>query len=223
YSMSANSTANMGWNATNTSIADGGYNVSFYCNDSADNWNRTVSRMFSKDATIPLVTIISPLAKNYSATSIEFNVSTNENATCLYSLDGGAVNVTMTRNATDTGFNYTNASIVNGAYNVSFYCNDTNGNFNRSVIRGFGMDNVVPGVGIVNPANVTYSAGNTSIRFNISTTEAATSCWYSLNSGLFNYSMSANSTANMGWNATNTSIADGGYNVSFYCNELLLQ
>ncbi|MBI2047086.1 PGF-pre-PGF domain-containing protein [Candidatus Pacearchaeota archaeon] len=134
--------------------------MSFYCNDSADNWNRTVSRMFSLDRIAPGITILSPsVSRNYSATSILFNISTNENATCFYSLDSGVNNVSMQRNATDTGFNDTNNSIVNGAYTVNFYCNDTLNNWNRTQSRAFIMDTVAPALTFsCTPASV--SQGN---------------------------------------------------------------
>lgn len=164
----------------------------------------------------PIITIISPLNQTYTTTTINFNVSTNENTSwCGFSLDGTA-NITMTGNASGTGFNYTNSTMSQGSHNIIFACNDTVGNMNASSgAIVFSVDSVVPVVTITSPTNTTYTTN--SIDFNFTLNEAGY-CEYSLNSGVTNYTMTANAS-NTGFNATNTSIADGSYTVNVYCND----
>ncbi|MBI2047279.1 hypothetical protein HYT26_03920, partial [Candidatus Pacearchaeota archaeon] len=199
----------------------GVYNITVTTVNSTGFTNSTNISVTVNDTTIPQVTIVRPEIKNYSATSITFNITVTDNvniSNCSYSLNRGVANYSMS-NTSLTSYNATNASIAEGIYNVTFDCNDTSGNWNSTEIRHFGIDTTIPNVTIVSPTNITYTAGNTSIWFNVSIRESTTSCWYSLNSGLFNYSMSSNDTANRGFNASNTSIADGGYVVNFYCND----
>jgi hypothetical protein len=64
-----------------------------------------------------------------------FNVSINENGTCIYSLDYGVLNYSMSANSSGTGFNATDNTLVPGhSYNVTYYCNDSIGNWNSSRI-----------------------------------------------------------------------------------------
>lgn len=81
--------------------------------------------------------------------------------------------------------------------------------------RTFGVDSIAPLVTIINPGNVTYTT--LPILFNFTLNEAG-SCRYSLNNGVTNYTMTANVSLT-GFNATNSSIANGGYTVKAYCND----
>ena len=215
YTMTANSSLT-GFNATNTSIADGSYTVRVYCNDTAGNKNYTSSVTFSKDTAIPTIAINSPANQTYTTTIINFNVSLNEAGSwCGFSLDGAA-NVSMTANSSLTGFNATNSTMAQGSHNVVFACNDTAGNINSSSgTRTFSIDSIVPAATINLPANITYNIQT--IPFNFSLNEAGY-CEYSLNNGLTNYTMTSNSSLT-GFNATNTSIADGSYTATAYCND----
>lgn len=133
---------------------------------------------------------------------------------CGFSLDSAA-NITMTTFNT-TYFNYTNTSMTQGSHNVVFACNDTAGNMNASSgVRAFGIDSIAPIITITAPTNTTYTTS--SIPFNFSLNEAGY-CEYSLDNGVTNYTMTVNSS-NTGFNATNTSIADGSYTARAYCND----
>ncbi|MEK6884282.1 MAG: hypothetical protein AABY22_31920, partial [Nanoarchaeota archaeon] len=70
----------------------------------------------SADTTAPLVTINqpTPAGVNLSTSSVNFNVTTDEDAgAALYTLNGGITNYTMTKNG-NRDFNATNTSIADG-------------------------------------------------------------------------------------------------------------
>ncbi len=156
YSMQSN--GGRDFNYTNSSMPDGNYLVNFTCGT-----NTTMNRRFNLDATAPSITINLPLNQTYSTSSISFNFTTNENSTCIYSLDGGLNNVSMQKNGI-TDFNQTNSSIADGAYQVFAYCNDTNGNLRINNTRWFSIDSTlnetVNTCGIINSPNKIYTLYN---------------------------------------------------------------
>lgn len=86
------------------------------------------------DTTPPTITINTPLNTTYYSIAMNFSVLVNENSTAWFSINNGN-NLSMTPNASNTGFNYTNSSIADGSYNFTVYANDTSGNIaNKSVI-----------------------------------------------------------------------------------------
>lgn len=72
---------------------------------------------------------------------IYFNFSLNENGSCMYSLNSGVINYSMTANSSGTGFNAANSSIADGSYTVNAYCNDTAGNQNNTKNVSFSVEN----------------------------------------------------------------------------------
>lgn len=87
------------------------------------------------DTSPPLITINSPLAQTYTSSSISFNITTNENSTCNYTLDNGITNYTLS-----TGDNinfYSTQSLSNAGYTVRYYCSDLSSNLNDSENRTF--------------------------------------------------------------------------------------
>jgi hypothetical protein len=167
------------------------------------------------DASAPLISIISPLNKTYASTTIDFNVSLNENTSwCGFSLNGTA-NVTMTR-LNDTLFGYTKSGLGQGQHNISFVCNDTSGNMNvSSGLRVFAVDSVAPLVTIISPAAGTYSVNSYDV--NISLNEGGY-CEYSVNAGAANLTLTANST-NTGFTGSVSGASNGAYTLWAYCND----
>jgi hypothetical protein len=204
-----------GTNFTFVTSIEGSNTYNLYCNDTSGNANYSEVVVFWKDTVNPSVLIDIPGNTTYTNSYIEFNITTNENSSCYYSLDSGVVNNSMIGNSSGTGHSAVNDSIADGSYNVSVYCNDTLGNRNDSEIQFFSKDTTALSITKNLPENVTYSQDY--IEFNISTNKEA-SCKYSLDSGFVNVSMDP-TTEGTGHNATNTSIADGSYTVDFYCND----
>ncbi|MBU0467131.1 MAG: LamG domain-containing protein, partial [Nanoarchaeota archaeon] len=100
-----------------TSLSVGSHTFTGYAVDIAGNKNQTEQRTVTIDATLPTVTIISPSNNsNFNTSSVDFNVSLNENTSWCGLSISGAANQTMMINASGTGANYTNSSIADGSY-----------------------------------------------------------------------------------------------------------
>ena len=174
------------------------------------------------DVTAPTVTINFPSNTTYGPNNLPlmFNVSLNENGSVKYSLDNGLNNYSMINSSggvLGTLFNRSNGSIASGSYNFKVYANDTSGNNNNTANVTFSVDVTSPVVTIISPTATTYTTS--SLVFNVSLNENGT-VRYSLNAGLFNYTMQGNASGT-GFNATNTSIANGDYNFKVYANDTL--
>ncbi|MBX4195958.1 Ig-like domain repeat protein [Candidatus Pacearchaeota archaeon] len=205
--------ANLNFNASNASIADGGYTVRYYCWDGSDNFNGTANQGFSIDTIFPRVNITVPQNITYTNASFNFNVSLTEVGTVVFSLTNGAVNYTM-GSTNNINFNYTNASIRDGSYALSVYANDSAGNRNDTTSVVFSIDAIAPAVTINVPANQTYT--NSSFIFNVTLDENGT-VLYSLNGGATNYSMSSSNGLN--FNASNTSVGEGSFTFRVWAND----
>ncbi|MBT7706137.1 hypothetical protein HN747_01690 [archaeon] len=172
---------NINW----TGLLDGTYAYNVTVNDTAGNVNSTQTRTITLDTTNPEVSINSPTSQNY--TRLDVNITLDEAGYCEYSIDGGVNNVSMTNNG-NIEFTYTNSSIVDGVYTLEAYCNDSVGNVNHTESVIFEIDNTYPLVSINYPVNVNYST-NVS-EFNYTTSDInLDSCWYSLDAGVSNISV----------------------------------
>ena len=129
------------------------YGIVIWCSDEDNNYkneivafkiNVTNASSSQNDTTPPIVTIVSPANTNYSVSSVNVSFALNENGTCLYSLNNGTTNFTMSVNSTGNGFNATNSSIADGSYTVRAYCNDTAGNKNYTATKTFLIDTIYP-------------------------------------------------------------------------------
>ena len=139
------------YNATNnkyannfTGLADGAHTFTSYTVDEAGNRNQTETRTVTVDATVPIVGLINPVnASNYSTVPINFNITTSENASAIFTLTDGLTNYTMT-SINETYHGATNGTIADGRYLVKFFVNDTSGNYNNTLSSVFLIDRVVP-------------------------------------------------------------------------------
>ena len=169
------------------------------------------------DSTPPNVTINNPLNQTYKTITINFNVTALDEtgmSSCLYSLNNGVKNYTMTNiTSSPTQWNATNSSMSQGSHTSTFYCNDTSNNRNNSESVTFFIDTINPQVTVNSPLSKNYSQLNANFTLN-----EAGYCEYSLNAGLKNFTMTANSD-NKEFNHTNSSIADGTYTLTAYCND----
>jgi len=111
------------------------YEFSAYANLTSDlgigNFSNKINLTFVEDADKPQITIISPTATTYTSSSISFEVRTNENSTCNYSVDSGATNSSLTANSTGTGHTVS-TTLGNGDYTANYYCTDLAGNTNST-------------------------------------------------------------------------------------------
>ena len=112
------------------------------------------SSTYTADNTAPNVNITSPLNQTYNVSLINFNVTLNENGKCMYSLNNGITNISMS--STDNkNFSAINSSMNNGNYVVKFYCNDSVGNMNNtkdvSFTISYSGDIIPPSIAFVSP------------------------------------------------------------------------
>src|SRR3989338_4189007 len=216
-----NSTANFtdvaaGVNFTSVQSNEGSNTWTVYCNDTANNLNST-SVTFTKDTTVPAITILLPANTSYASTTSTFNVTLNENGTdCLYSLDG-AGNITMT-NKNNSDFGAINSTMAQGSHNVIYSCNDTSNNRNASVTRYFSTDSVAPyftylaNVSIQNndSVGIDYNATDTIAFENFSVNDTRFSInasgWFKNSSGLSIGVIFVNITINDTSNNKNSSV-----------------
>ena len=112
----------------------GDYTVSYNVKDAAGNSATTVTRTIRvvsnpvnpTDTTAPVITLISPENKEYTTNKITFKITTDENATAEFSIDGGS-RVAMANPFDDT-FTYTLSGISNGNHTIVFYAKDASNN-----------------------------------------------------------------------------------------------
>lgn len=94
----------------------------------------------------PGITIILPQATEYTISSLNFNVSLNENGSVWFTLNSGLTNYSMDTENNQT-FNYT-ITLADGSYTALFYSNDTGNRIsNKSVTFSIDTGGEAPGGG----------------------------------------------------------------------------
>ncbi len=169
--------------------------------------------VFSLDNVHPYINITSPTNGTSSSDNtldVEYTFADTNIASCWYSNDTFTLNTSIT-----CGVNITDITWTDGKHIVRVWTNDTAGNTNSSNVTFF-IDTIPPDYRILNPVNTNYYSQNF-IHINLTSTNF-NACVVSLNSGLNNYSLSINSSST-GGNYSNTSIADGDYTITAYCND----
>ena len=125
------SIVNAGENFTEVISIEGANEWVVYCNDTSGNENSS-SVTFFKDSLNPEVSIVLPVEGNtYTSSSVTFQVTTNENSTCNYSVNSGATNNSMTANTNGTIHTAT-TTLSNANYIADYYCSDLYGNQNNT-------------------------------------------------------------------------------------------
>lgn len=185
-------------------------------------WNILGNYTIIFDETAPSVTINSPLNQTYSSISTLFNITAIDGTsvdTCLYSLNGGTTNISLTNSG-----NYwttTNASMTQGSHTANFYCNDTLGNLNNTEKVTFFTDSISPLLSIVSPSDgyniPNYVSGSVPVLANFSLTETnPSSCWYTTNSGTTNTTV----TCSAGYNNFTFYLSSAGtFTLKIYSND----
>jgi len=193
---------------TNSSMIDGNYNATFFCNDSLNETN-SANVSFIVDTIAPAINIISPQNITYNTTNISLNYTiTDLNLDKVWYSYNGTI-IIISGNTTFTALN-------NQQSTLTLYANDTAGNTNSTNIT-FTVDTLGPTINITYPVNQSYYS-LTTIAFNITLNENGT-CWYSLDAG--NTTIVMTSIDNIHFNATNSTTEERNYTVIFYCNDTL--
>ncbi|MDO8517600.1 MAG: S8 family serine peptidase [Nanoarchaeota archaeon] len=180
------------WNSTGDLINSNSTNISGYLNntnvsynfgyDGTFKWNCLFFNNASSssyalsnfsiryDSTKPSLNIISPINNSWYNAG-RFNISLNENGSCLYSLDLGKNNVTMNSSDNLTFYNTNSSLLQNETFNLTYYCNDSAGNLNSSDSIIFNIDLTQPLINLISPLNGDSSLTGTStvsFSFNVS-------------------------------------------------------
>ncbi|MCX6748451.1 MAG: hypothetical protein NT076_02505, partial [Candidatus Pacearchaeota archaeon] len=166
----------------------------------------------------PIITIISPLAANYTTQRVDFNITTDRDSSyCNFSLDNKAT-IDMTR-LSGTYFNFTNSTMTQGNHNISFSCNDSNYNiWGNTSLRYFFLDYAYPNVTINSPKNTTLHYAPT-MYFNatsIDNSNYTETCKYSLD-GSANVSMEKSNATYFTY--AYAGIIHGFHNLTISCND----
>ena len=126
----------------------------------------------TEDLQAPTITIDSPTSSTYSTTNIDFNITLDEEGdTCIYSLNNFITNYTMAKQGYVNEFKKLVTGLgegSNGYHNVSFWCNDTSGNSNKTSIY-FTINPVPynPGQGLDTTGVTTVTRNNETINESI--------------------------------------------------------
>lgn len=196
------------------------YGLVAWCYD--DDWNSkrelVTIRINSTQSPGLQVIINAPSVGEYFNTSeITFNFTFNKNGTCMYSLNNGTTNYSMS-SLSSPNFNATNTSIADGTYTVNAYCNDASGNTNYTEFVNFTIDTTYPLINytVATPDDYSNLTQN-SIDIAVSFTETNfANITFTLNNdtAVVNSTTFISSTTNINW--TSLSYTNYTYNVSIY-------
>jgi len=101
----------------------------------------------SGESNPPNVTINTPTNTTYNTNTIVFNVTATDDTlmdTCLYSLNSGVTNYTMSNSTFVDDYTHTNSTMSQGSQTVNFYCNDSSNNLNNTESVDFYIDSIKP-------------------------------------------------------------------------------
>jgi hypothetical protein len=172
------------------------------------------------DVTKPNLSISSPLNNSYYNAG-RFNITLNENGSCIYSLNRGLFNYSMSTTDNRT-FNASNFTLnQDGNYNVTYYCNDSAGNINNSAYLNFSVDLTAPNVSSISPVNAySETASSTSITFsyNVIDNLNVSSCNLVLNGAINTTNSTINNQSNTG--SFSSTLISGSYTWLINCTDI---
>jgi len=158
---------NIAFTRTKSNVANGNYSLFAYCNDTEGDVNNSVSVNFvinevivnSTNSSNGLEVVInSPVSTTYSVNDFVIDIDLNEAGYCVYTLDNGLTNESLS-NSSNT-FTATKTNAANGDYSLFAYCNDTEGDVNNSVSVNFVINEVI--VNSTNSSSVGESTNSSS-------------------------------------------------------------
>jgi hypothetical protein len=202
--------ANLPVNFTLPALSAGTYSLNMTAKDPALNSNTTALGEIIIDTTNPSVTLVYPLNQSYITDVIDLNyiVSDTNLQSCWYSLNFGVTNTTIPGCANLTGL-----TSVEGSNTWKVYANDSAGNQNSSTVTFF-KDSLNPQINITYPLNQNYNVNVSKLNYTASDASLNT-CWYSLNLGVTNVTIS--NCANL----TGLTSAEGSNIWKVYANDSL--
>ena len=203
------------WNA----LPDGSITLMFYANDTAGNKNSN-SVNINKDTTDPVISITTPtLNQLIGSDSPTYSLSITESNPnqVWYTLDGGTTNSTPSGAISGTIDQTLWDAKFNGTVTITFYANDTVGNFgtNSQTVR---KDIEDPVISITTPINNKLIGGDAPT-YSLAITEPNPyQVWYSLDGGNTNSTHTGTTGGTIDqtmWNAKST----GTVTITFYADD----
>ncbi|MFX1343732.1 MAG: beta strand repeat-containing protein [Promethearchaeota archaeon] len=200
-----------------TNAGEGPVTIIFYVNDSAGNLD-SASVSVNKETIPPSIDNInapssgvwfggSPPSYNLSITEVNID-------TIWYTLDNGANNYTGTLTGTINSTAWTNAG--EGPVTIIFYVNDSAGNLDSASV-GINKDSIDPIITSINSPSSGVWFGSSPPIYNLSITELnVDTIWYTLDSGMNNYTGALTGTINStAWD----NAGQGVITILFYIND----
>jgi len=201
------------WN----NAGQGAVTITFYTNDSADNWD-TMSVIINRDTVDPSIdTIDSPIPGAwFSSAPPSYSLSITEGNLDIiwYTLDGGINNYTGAASGTIDSTAWSNAG--QGAVSITFYVNDSASNWDSANVI-INKDTIDPSIdSIDSPSSGTW-INSIPPSYSLSITETnLESIWYSLDGGINNYTGAASGTIDAtAW----SNAGQGAVLIMFYVND----
>jgi hypothetical protein len=197
-----------GSNITGITSNEGSNTWIIYANDTSNNLNSS-SVTFNKDTINPILNITYPINNtNYTTNSIEINYTFFDVniQSCSWTSNDGITNHSIT-----CGNNITEQTWNQGYNTIIIYVNDTVNNVNSTSVNLF-VDSIFPEIFMNHPENRSYNANITELNYTI-TDENILSCWYSLNNG------STNTSITCGSNITGITSNEGSNTWIIYAND----
>lgn len=189
---------------------------------SSESWFVNVTLL--ADSVAPNVTNLIPVAGSTFNVSDVIEITTN--VVDDVAVDSVFVNITLPNTTiiklnlnNVEGNKYNNSYLIpslEGRYNLTVFANDTTGNINDSENSYFvanAQDTTAPLVSIVYPQNQSYNTNVSKLNYTVSDNVALSSCWYSLNDG------ATNTTLTCGNNLTGLTSIEGSNSWSVWAND----
>ncbi len=135
-----NSTTNLTHTSNITVVEASSYTNYVICQDTFQLTNDALNLTFSvNDTTAPVVTLVSGNGTHaVGTTSVVFNVSTNENASCRYDTTSASFGTLASAFASTTNQSHTSTlSVTAGTYAYYYACQDRSGNANSPATTSF--------------------------------------------------------------------------------------
>jgi hypothetical protein len=189
--------------ATETNCFDG-------IDNDLDGWIDAQDSDCAADSTSPTFTDLVNVTIEYGTA-----LGVDLNATDETSFDCWDVNDTTNFKINCSGYLENNTLLGAGLYNINLTINDSTNNINSDVIWVNVTDTTAPIVTISSPTATTYTSATVSLDLRLN---EAGYCEYSLDSGVTNLTLTANSS-NTGFTGTSASLSNANYVLSAYCND----
>jgi len=199
-------------------LSDGIYYYNMTANDTLNNINNSVTRNITLITGAPVINYVLPTQDDgvyKSQNYVEINVTGTDSIaisnlqTRLYNSTGSQINIS---NSATSPLYMKTSGLADGTYYYNATINNTAGTKTEAGTRSIVLDTIKPLVNIVYPIAINYSINVSVLNYTTSDINLD-SCWYSLNNGV------TNTTITCGTNKTGLISAEGSNTWKVYAND----